>query len=101
MTARLRSTRAAERWATAHEDVPGNPPVRQAMDLANNQTGRDTAWSMRTQGGPWWRRTRFPSDGELAARFQAMVDGGGLLMIEAVNGQRDPHAGALVPTTTP
>lgn len=101
MTRRLRSQRSAERWGTAHEQIPNNPAARMAMDLSNNQTGRATVWSMRTRNGPWWRRTRFPSDDQIATRLRAEIAGGGLVMIEEVGGQRDPQGGALVPTTTP
>lgn len=102
MTRRLESERAAERWANAHEEFPGNPAVRKAMDLANNRTGRALVWAARTRSGPWWwRRTRFPTDGEIANTMQRTLDQGRLLMIQEVNGQRDPQAGALVPTTTP
>jgi hypothetical protein len=33
----------AEDYATAHEQLPGNPGPREAMDLYNNQVGRDIA----------------------------------------------------------
>lgn len=33
----------AEKFATAHEAVPGNPPEREAMDLYNNEVGRKIA----------------------------------------------------------
>jgi hypothetical protein len=99
MTRRLKSTRAAERWGNAHEEIPNNPPQRKAMDLANNRTGRERTWAKRQVGGPWWwQTTQLPDDGAIAADIEAAVTGGDLLMIEEVGGQRDPHAGALVPT---
>ncbi len=102
MTRRLKSKSAAERWGNAHEEVPGNPASRKAMDLSNNRTGRDLVWAARTQSGPWWwRRTRFPGDPEIARTMQDAVNQGGLKMVEVVGGQRDPQNGALVPTTTP
>jgi hypothetical protein len=33
----------AEDYATAHEQIPGNPPAREAMDLYNNEVGRRIA----------------------------------------------------------
>lgn len=33
----------AEDYATAHEQLPGNPPAREAMDLYNNEVGRRIA----------------------------------------------------------
>ncbi|MFG1793692.1 DUF6973 domain-containing protein [Nocardia sp. NPDC049149] len=33
----------AKRYATAHEGIPGNPPEREAMDLYNNEVGRNIA----------------------------------------------------------
>lgn len=33
----------AEQFTVAHEGVPGNPGIREAMDLYNNEVGRDIA----------------------------------------------------------
>jgi hypothetical protein len=99
MTSRLKSLRSAERWGNAHEEIQQNPAVRKQMDLTNNRRGRDRAWARRTTSGPWWwRSTSFPSDGEIANDVERGVRGGDFVMVEAVNGQRDPHAGSLVPT---
>ena len=55
-----------------------------------------------SESGPWWwRRTRFPSDNEIADMMGDALDNGDLIMVEEVGGQRDPHNGALVPTHTP
>lgn len=101
MTSRLRSREAAARWANAHEAKPNNPPVSEAMDLANNRTARELTWAARTPGRAWWRRTRFPDDAWVVTRMQRAVDGGELLMIEEQGGVRDPQAGRLVPTRAP
>lgn len=102
MTRRLESVAAAERWGSAHEDFPGNPAARRAMDLENNRRGREAVWSARTTSGPWWwRRTRFPDEAAIGATLRGLVGSGGLVMIEEVGGQRDPDRGRLVPTRAP
>jgi len=102
MTAKLKSERAAKRWGDAHEEIPNNPAQRKAMDLSNNAKGRAIVWSQRQRTGPWWwRKTRFPSERQIADRMQQAVDAGELVMIEAVNGQRDPQSGRHVPTQRP
>lgn len=102
MTAALKSTKAAKRWGDAHEDVPGNPAQRQAMDLNNNERGRQIVWSQRQVSGPWWwRKERFPSEAAIADRMQQAVNAGELRMIEVVGGARDPQSGRLVPTQRP
>jgi hypothetical protein len=101
MVRRLKSREAAERWATAHEDVPGNPAQRQAMDLFNNAAARDAAWALRTTSGGWFRRTRFPDDGAIRGRMFDALRTGELRVIEEVAGQRDPQNGRLVPSYVP
>jgi hypothetical protein len=102
MTTALDSREAAKRWADAHEEIPSNPARRKAMDLANNASGRDLTWARRTVSGPWWNRSvSVPSNDGVAAIMKDAVETGRLVMIEAVNGVRDPHAGRLVPTTRP
>lgn len=102
MVRRLGSREAAERWATAHEDVPNNPPVRLAMDLFNNEQGREVAWSRRTTKKVlWWTRARFPDDPTLRGAVLDALRSGDLRVIEEVGGQRDPHRGRLVPSTAP
>ncbi len=102
MTRRLGSITAAKRWGDAHESDPANPPARRAMDLENNRRGREMTWARRTTSGPWWwRRTSMPGDADIATMLGDAVDAGGLVMIDEVNGQRDPHAGTLVPTRRP
>ncbi|MGE0712595.1 MAG: hypothetical protein AB7N76_33345 [Planctomycetota bacterium] len=98
MVRRLESVAAAKRWADAHEDVPQNPAARRQMDLTNNERGRDRTWARRTTNGPWWNRTQFPSDDEVARDMEQAVRNGELVMIEEQNGRRDPQSGALVPT---
>ncbi len=99
MVRRLKSREAARRWADAHESDPANPPVRRAMDLHNNASGRELAWDARTDSGPWWwRTTRFPGDDALADAVEQAVGAGRLVMIEEVAGRRDPYSGRLVPT---
>lgn len=102
MTASLKSQKAAKRWGDAHETVPNNPAQRRAMDLANNEKGRQITWSQRRVSGPWWwRKTRMPSEGAIADRMQQAVNAGELIMIEEVGGQRDPQNGRHVPTRRP
>lgn len=102
MVRRLKSREAAERWATAHEDVPGNPPVRQAMDLFNNAHGREVAWARRTSKKVlWWTRTQLPDDPVLRGHVFDALRTGDLRVIEEVGGQRDPQNGRLVPSTAP
>lgn len=102
MVRRLGSRESAERWATAHEDVPNNPPVREAMDLFNNAQGREVAWSRRTTKRVlWWQRSRFPDDPALRGAVLDALRNGDLRVIEEVGGQRDPHNGRLVPSTAP
>lgn len=99
MVRRLRSERAAERWGNAHEELPGNPAVRKAMDLFNNARGRELAWAQRTTSRVlFWKRTRLPSDDVLAQGVRADLAAGGLREIQEQGGVRDPDAGALVPT---
>lgn len=102
MTASLKSRRAAKRWGDAHETVPNNPAQRQAMDLSNNERGRQITWAQRRVSGPWWwRKTRMPSQGAIADRMQQAVNAGELVMIEEVGGRRDPQNGRHVPTRRP
>lgn len=102
MTAALDSKDAAKRWADAHEEIPSNPASRKAMDLSNNHTGREIVWSRRTVSGPWWnRKSTLPSRDATLALMKTAVETGGLVMIEVVNGARDPHNGRRVPTTRP
>ena len=102
MTSALDSRDAAKRWADAHEAIPSNPAQRKAMDLGNNRSGRDATWGQRSVSGPWWRRkVTYPANTAIAATQKGAVETGRLVMIEAVNGVRDPHAGRLVPTTRP
>lgn len=101
MTARLRSKEAAKRWGDAHEEVPGNPAARKAMDLQNNEAGRGLAWSTRVAGRGLFARDRFAGDDGLEALVRQALAQGGLVEIEAVGGVRDPLAGRLVPTRQP
>lgn len=102
MTASLESEAAARRWGDAHEDVPNNPAQREAMDLNNNERGRQIVWSQRQVSGPWWSRSKsFPSEAAIADRMQQAVNAGELRMIEVVGGARDPQNGRLVPTQRP
>lgn len=102
MTRRLKSEDAAERWGNAHEEFPGNPAARKAMDLSNNQTGRQITWAARRTSGPWWRRqTAFPDDTATGTTLRTMLGNGQLVMVEEVGGARDPQNGQLVPTTAP
>jgi hypothetical protein len=102
MTRRLKSEHSAERWGNAHEEFPGNPAARKAMDLSNNQTGRQVTWTARASSGPWWwRRTTFPDDAATGNTLRTMLGNGQLVMVEEVGGSRDPDNGRLVPTTTP
>ena len=99
MTGELRSTRAAARWANAHEAAPGNPAARRAMDLFNNERGRRIADGAKVDRRVlWWTRATYPDDPELAVLVQDALDRGELRMIEERNGARDPHGGRLVPT---
>ena len=102
MTASLKSRQAAKRWGDAHETVPNNPAQRRAMDLSNNDRGRQIVWSQRRVSGPWWwRRTAMPSRTAIANRMEQAVTAGELVMVEEVGGQRDPQRGPLVPTQRP
>ena len=102
MVRRLESRESAERWATAHEDVPNNPAQRRAMDLFNNERGREVAWSQRTTSGGWlFRRTSFPGDAALKTRLLDGLRAGDLRVIEEVGGVRDPQNGRLVPSYVP
>lgn len=102
MVRRLGSREAAERWATAHEDVPGNPAARQAMDFFNNDRGRELAWAQRTTKRVlWWQRSTFPGDPVLRGHVFDALKNGDLRMIEEVAGQRDPQNGRLVPSIAP
>jgi hypothetical protein len=102
MTSRLGSREAAARWGFAHEEVPNNPAQRKAMDLENNHRGRELAWAQMSTSGPWWnRKTVKPSDDDVAKLMLDAVEQGKLIMIEEVNGQRDPNNGKHVPTTKP
>lgn len=102
MVRRLASREAAARWATAHEDLPNNPAQRRAMDLFNNERGRELAWAQRTTSG-WWifQRASFPGDDALRARMLDATRAGELRVIEEVAGVRDPQSGRLVPSYVP
>jgi hypothetical protein len=102
MTRRLASKDAAARWANAHEELPNNPAQRKAMDLFNNERGRELAWAQRTTTGSWiFRRTVLPGDDALKARMLDALRAGELRVIEEVAGQRDPQSGRLVPSYVP
>lgn len=101
MVRRLGSVAAAERWGTAHESDPANPPVRKAMDLFNNEQGRARTWARRTTNGPWWNRTRLPDDASIRTDMLDALRAGDLRVIEEVAGTRDPHNGRLVPSYAP
>lgn len=103
MTSKLGSVDAAERWGTAHEQLPGNPPVRQAMDLSNNDSGRSRVWAARTTRSTWWggRKNVLPDDAAVQTIIRDALRTGGLVEIEEVAGVRDPNAGRLVPTFVP
>lgn len=101
MVRRLRSREAAARWGTAHEQVPGNPAARKAMDLFNNERGRELTWARRSSSGPWWARTQLPDDAALRGVMLDALRAGDLRVIEEVGGQRDPRNGRLVPSTAP
>lgn len=101
MVRRLRSRDAAERWATAHEDLPNNPAQRRAMDLFNNAAARDAAWALRRTSGGWFSRPTFPDDAGIRARMFDALRAGELRVIEEVGGQRDPNNGRLVPSYVP
>lgn len=103
MTSRLGSREAAERWGTAHESDPANPPVRRAMDLSNNEQGRERTWAARGTRRTWWggSRAALPDDARVESIMRDALRTGGLVEIEALNGVRDPQAGRLVPTSTP
>ncbi|MCW8141754.1 MAG: hypothetical protein KIT58_22845 [Planctomycetota bacterium] len=102
MVRRLGSREAAERWGTAHESDPANPAARKAMDLFNNERGREAAWTRRQVSGPLWaRRTSFPDDGALGGVVMDDLRRGDLRVIEEVGGRRDPQRGRLVPSYIP
>ncbi|OYQ34518.1 hypothetical protein CHU95_10880 [Niveispirillum lacus] len=60
----------AEKFATAHEAVPGNPPGRMSMDLFNNAVGRQIAVN-----------NPFASDEQLADLIKAAVHNGDMVVI--------------------
>lgn len=102
MTRRLRTREAAERWGTAHESLPTNPAARRAMDLFNNEQGRERTWAAGTTRRTWLgTRTTLPDDAAIERLLRDALRSGGLVEIEAVNGVRDPQAGRLIPTSTP
>lgn len=102
MTRRLASKDAAARWGTAHEELPNNPAQRKAMDLFNNERGRELTWAQRTTSGSWlFRRTVLPGDDALRARMLDALRAGELRVIEEVAGVRDPQGGRLVPSYVP
>lgn len=102
MTRRLRSREAAERWGTAHESDPANPAARRAMDLFNNEQGRERTWAAGTTRRTWLgTRTTLPDDAAIEGLLGDALRTGGLVELEAVNGVRDPAAGRLIPTSVP
>lgn len=102
MTRRLESRESAERWGTAHESDPANPPARRAMDLWNNEQGRERTWAAGTHRRTWLgTRSAFPDDAGIESLLRDALRTGGLRELELVNGARDPQAGALVPTFVP
>jgi hypothetical protein len=78
-----------EKYATVHEQVPGNPPEREAMDLYNNQVGREIA-------------QRFPdvSDKELQQLIHDAVDRGEMVII-GKEGGLNPSNSPYVPPGPP
>ncbi len=60
----------ASTYATAHEGIPGNQAPREAMDLYNNQIGRDIATA-----NPW------ASEEELARKVQEAVSRGDMVVV--------------------
>ena len=70
--ARRFGTDWAEAYATAHEGLPGNPAVREAMDLYNNEVGR-----MIQEANPE------ADEEELADLVQQAVEDGQVLVIDA------------------
>lgn len=102
MTRALGSRSAAERWGTAHESDPTNPPARRAMDLFNNHEGRERTWAAGTPRRTWLgTRVTLPDEGAIEGICREALRTGGLREIEPLNGARDPHAGRLVPTFVP
>lgn len=103
MTSKLGSVDAAERWGTAHEQLPATLLVRQAMDLSNNDSGRSRRWAARTTRSTWWggRKNVLPDDAAVQTIIRDALRTGGLVEIEEVAGVRDPNAGRLVPTFVP
>ncbi len=103
MTSKLASKDAAKRWADAHEELPSNPPVRKAMDLSNNDSGRSLTWAQRTTRSTWWGGSKdvLPDDAAVQTIIRGALRTGGLVQVEEVAGVRDPNAGRLVPTFVP
>ncbi len=72
LMARRFGTDWAKAYATAHEGLPGNPAVREAMDLYNNEVGR-----MIQEANPE------ADEEELADLVQQAVEDGEVLVIDA------------------
>jgi hypothetical protein len=62
----------AEQFTTAHEALPGNPSVREAMDLYNNEVGRRIAVE----------NPRASAE-ELANLIEAAINNGEMLVVDA------------------
>lgn len=63
----------AERFATAHETYPNNPPAEKAMDLHNNRLGREYACEL---ARTWWGYTYYKclTDSQIETKYRNLIN---------------------------